>query len=377
MADLTSYEWTLKAGNDTPAIVRIAQDDYDNCEQVLLVFYSNGTVVQQRRDWSLGGYREDAYRYHDEWLNEHSNAGFDASLSFIELNSTLLEEEVRENVALEAYFLRPDTCSLEGIEQISLEFSNVFLTENRVVRAVTEKFENLSLQFQQFAVVRSRIKNFGFDGNQLRKLEYKLDLVQYTDLLDVKIFCAPGQVADHLTMLQALQESQKAAEAVIFEGIRPLRTYLGNLLNSRDGMHSVRSNSGIKITNPKKANARLMSALSESTQTERTYAELIRQQKDWSELRAGVDKLLSDYERINPDAMRQELGDLQVLLNAFTDRLAQAEGSGIPAATAKATADVIFELAQGVEFYAVYSTVLRAWFTALNDSVVKLVKLIR
>lgn len=377
MADLTSYEWTLKAGNDTPAIVRIAQDDYDDGVQRLVVFYSDNTVVQQKRDWTQQGYVKDYSRIHDVWLNEYADAGFDASLAFIEANSTVLEEEVRENVALEAYFLRPETCSLEGIEQISMEFANTFLTENRVVRAVTEKFEHLSLQFQQFAVVRSRIKNFGFDGNQLRKLEHKLDLVQYTDLLDVKIFCAPGQVADHLTMLQALTESQKAAQAVIHDGIRPLRTYLGNLLNSRDGLQSVRSNSGIKIENPKKANARLMSALSESSQTERTYAELIRKQKDWSELRAGVDKLLSDYEAINPDVMRKELGELQVLLNAFTDRLAQAEGSGIPAATAKATADVIFELAQGVEFYAVYSTVLRAWFTALNDSVVKLVKLIR
>lgn len=375
--EMTSYEWTLKAGNDNPAIVRIAQDDYDDGVQTLVVFYSDGTVIQQRRDWTCNGQVNDAYRTHDLWLNEYSNGGFDTSLDYIEANSVVLEEERRENVAMEAYYLTPEQCSLEGIAQISLEFSNVFLTENRVVKAISEKFTTLSQQFQQFSVSRSRIKNFGFNGNELRKLENKLGLVQYTDLLDVKIYCAPGQQADHLTMLEALLESQKAAEAVIYDGIRPLRVYLGHLLNSRDGMQSVRTNSGIKLANPAKANARLMSALSESTQTERTYSELIRRQTDWSELRKGVDGLLTSYESINPDIMRHELGELQVLLNAFTDRLAAAEGSGIPAATAKATADVIFDLAKGVEFYAAYSTVLRAWFVALNDSVTKLVKLIR
>lgn len=147
--------------------MRIAQDDYDNCEQVLLVFYSNGTVGARCSSAVTGRWVVTEKTPTAITTNGSTNTPMPVStLHRLSLSSipTLLEEEVRENVALEVYFLRPDTCSLEGIEQISLEFSNVFLTENRVVRAVTEKFENLSLQFQQFAVVRSRIKNFGFDG---------------------------------------------------------------------------------------------------------------------------------------------------------------------------------------------------------------------
>ena len=410
---LTSYDWVSeeKDNKSTDDIVAMSELDYNQGVQQLKLCFSDGSSVVQSRRW-----RDDGL--HGNWVDTHSN-DFVASMSVVERDSFLLKETVcepmktgtdlnnfireiyhqncfsEETPSLEAFFSEDEVqarsqqwmeennlavdennrltqvVTPKDIEDLSLEFLKIDINLKGYMAEVKSKFQQVTNAFRAYSANAVRVKNFSYDAIKVRKTVASLQRVPYSVLVDLGIYCVPGQAVNYLGLLEVLERSGKASVESIDKDLKSFIAAVGYLVNNPQALSSARKTLGAPLVNLEPVKKQLSACFNTTNVTTLPYSQLVDRNDDWAEIKTRVDRLLDLYDGCTPKYVK-ELVD-GVVNNL--DNIYRSSMNGEEIAT-KQNLEVLsqwcFHCAELVEFYAAYTNVLRTLLVALNDSVEKI-----
>ena len=410
---LTSYDWVneVKDSKSPADIVAMTELDYSEGVQQLKLCFSDGSSVVQSRRW-----RDEAT--HSNWVDMQSN-NYELSMSMVERESFLLKETVCEPMktgtdldnfirdiyhkdcfaeptpALEAFFtedevrvagqqwLKDNNLTVDqnnrlvpavtpkDIEDLSLEFLKIDINLKGYMVEVKSKFQQVTSAFRAYSANAVRVKNFSYDAIKVRKTVASLQRVPYSVLVDLGIYCVPGQAVNYLGLLEVLERSGNASVESIDKDLKSFIAAVGYLVNNPQALSSARKTLGTPLVNLEPVKKQLSACFNTTNVTTLPYSQLVDRNDDWAEIKTRVDRLLDLYDGCAPKYVK-ELVD-SVVNNL--DNIYRSSMNGEEIAT-KQNLEVLsqwcFHCAELVEFYAAYTNVLRTLLVALNDSVEKI-----
>lgn len=368
---LSSHDWVQKTQAAVPE--RVVQDDYDNGIQELYITYSDGRRVFQKREWVCGGQEGNTIDDYYKFTEQTPAPSQTEKMAFIEANSTVVEEEElppAETTGAGSYETDEDgdsvtVVSLESIEVLSME------VRHELFKKLTDGlglFGKLGQAFSQFMDRRRVARELDFDTNAFERFCAKVGTHPFAELIDLRFFTPPGMRTTYLSLFQTLVECQEFSERTLNDTLVPLKQWAALMYNDPSRLRSVRTSSPVTVIDPTKLSKQLSAQCSFSGVAQRPFGDVFESNADFGKVNELVNDLVVRYNSTTINRFDDETKALSQILVQLTDTVGRMGDDKVSSEVATYLADLCYQVARQVEFYAVYQTVFRAALSALTQS---------
>lgn len=373
----------------------IYQDDYDDSIQKLALVFPDKSVHKQVREWD----REEFEKY-DQMARNNGFASKHEQFEYINSHSQLKEDLVEETpktvadaqaqlvgskVSLEAFLdargLRANEdgtltpmFTLESLQQLSMELS-IALNARELMAGISGKLRGLMKGFSGYLKMRQFTTVYNFQYNRIEKAATIARDTPYAAVARTKLNAMRGQNASYVDVLNALILAQDAAEKTFTDSITSLKRWLGGLSSSHDLRQSIRDTSSLRPnlgTGDTSIYAPVREALARCIvnrpEVQHQYSLLFKNHTEWFDLLAATPALLGRLESHGPAAFNQAIEGCVHLIDHLISIIDRQQDQALSREVAQKIGEVVYAVAQEVEFCAAYNTLVIQFCNGLSET---------
>lgn len=205
-----------------------------------------------------------------------------------------------------------------------------------------------------------------------RRFESYLGKTKHVAVMDKLVIVPRGLKTTLIEHLRHQTMLQQALQPILEQILIPLERFLSTLLHAPEALSSLHQDKrlgGFKTIDVNKLKAAFAKDFSRDNAERRPYGEIIERSSDWVDVYKLYNELILQMNAIPRDAVQKRLDAIIPLLTLLAQRLEEEPDLYKPSGvTAKTMGDFLFNLAQMVEFYSIFSFNLEAVGASIDDA---------
>ena len=263
--------------------------------------------------------------------------------------------------------------SKTAVSELSTELRVDLEACSRVVERVRGSFSRLVEGFKTFNRNRQTAAELGFENFSLKKVNATLKTVDYGKLVDLNLFCVPGQKVTYLALAEVLAEAFALLDKQYTLGFKPFKKWVACLVTNPQMLQSASaSNTGVEVI-PNSVKAKLADCFDSSNTTQAKYAKLVSRNADWEDLYQLTEKLSDLGLKLTPRTLRKETEELYQGLEQLANAIDAIKGTACSKVVTERLADYCFQFSEFLEFYSISMNITHQLAVALKDSTAKII----
>jgi hypothetical protein len=205
-----------------------------------------------------------------------------------------------------------------------------------------------------------------------RRFESYLGKAKHVAAMDKLVIVPRGLKTTLIEHLRHQAMFQQALQPILEQILIPLERFLSTLLHAPESLSSLHQDKrlgGFKTIDVSKLKTAFASDFSRDNAERRPYGEIIDRSSDWVEVYKLYNELILQMNAIPRDVVQKKLDAIIPLLTLLAQRLEEEPDVYKPSGvTAKTMGDFLFNLAQLIEFYSIFSFNLEAIGASIDDA---------